>query len=199
MEWLDAWSGFEGEGMYAFINKKFQQSLSFAELPDNRYLTGSPFVPCKPTMLWKIWATEHKDVYAIENFQERVLCHTIKKYQATPDRLKFLPRNALWIVDCAISLGEPGKPVVFRNIGYPGLVLDLQEAVPSGAYYAILRRECEAEGDRAEERQCQRSQQWYLQKQTSEILLQIADDWAKVFLDREKATSTERSDSGDEK
>ncbi|KAL8639461.1 MAG: hypothetical protein Q9228_003516 [Teloschistes exilis] len=119
-------------------------------------------------MLWKIWATEHKDVYAIESVEAAHF----------------------------ISIRTPSS---FRNIGYPGLVLDLQEAVPSGAYYAILRRECEAEGDRAEERQCQRSQQWYLQKQTSEILLQIADDWAKVFLDREKATSTERSDSGDEK
>ncbi|KAI4099744.1 MAG: hypothetical protein L6R37_005813 [Teloschistes peruensis] len=149
MEWLDAWSGFEGEGMYAIINKQFQQSLSFAELPDNRYLTGS-------------YVVHHGQLVATHLIQVRT-------------------------------------PSSFRNIGYPGLVLDLEEAVPGGAHSAILRPECESEGDRAEERQCHRSQQWYLQKQTSEILLQIADDWSKVFLEHEKATSTERSDSGDEK
>lgn len=81
-------------------------------------------------------------------------------------------------------------PSSFRNVGYPGFVLDLREVVPSdGRGVAIIRPECEPEGARAE-RQSRQSQQWYLQKETSEVLHQTAAEWSKSSLDRENAPST---------
>ncbi|KAI4270410.1 MAG: hypothetical protein L6R38_007127 [Xanthoria sp. 2 TBL-2021] len=141
MQW-NKWSGFTGEGTYVIFNKESLTCLNLEEgskQPD--------------TKLWHIRKRNEADIYYIERMvSETVLTASGEsiwsRYPVAmwlsgipgPDKFvvgmpkvehKFgsqrykIPTEALWVIDKSIYGLEPGKMVVFRNVKYPGYVLDL--------------------------------------------------------------------------
>ncbi|KAL8991631.1 MAG: hypothetical protein Q9169_007800 [Polycauliona sp. 2 TL-2023] len=134
----DEWSGFTGEGTYDILNKSSLTCLDLekgSKKVDTK-IQGFAHSPNSWAQLWKIRKRDVADLYYIECLASRTVLTASgpdkpvvgvpKVANKEPYGENFdIPKEALWVIDKSIYALEPGKMVVFRNLKYPGYVLDL--------------------------------------------------------------------------
>ncbi|KAL8716231.1 MAG: hypothetical protein Q9220_000136 [cf. Caloplaca sp. 1 TL-2023] len=132
MDW-DRWSGFTGTGVYVITNKATLTCLDIviesrgpASDHDDIVVEGSGHCPHVLSQLWIIRKDPVSSVCIVENLLERELLSGTGMYELVTIRHKTPQmRSDGWLLDSTMHALEKGKVVIFRNIGYPGGVLDL--------------------------------------------------------------------------
>ncbi|KAL8919803.1 MAG: hypothetical protein Q9172_004808 [Xanthocarpia lactea] len=170
MSW-HAWSGFTGEGTYVILNKASLTCLDLEEgsKEPGTKVQGFTHIPNNSAQLWDIRKRLEADVYYIQcKSSETVLTASgpespvvgMPKGPMGPSTSwqHSLPKEALWVIDKSIYGLDSGKMVVFRNVKYPGYVLDLQHGEAANGTLVNLMQERGLSDERE-------MQKWLLQVQ----------------------------------
>lgn len=138
MDW-NKWSGFDGEGLYAILNRESFTSLSLSDSlsPEHvKLIECVAHIPYKNTQLWIIRKRSGSETWFIECLSGGWLLtadnidseeSVIGAFDLMPpaEKLNHCPFEALWLLDTGMNSLDPGKLVTIRSVKYPGFVLDI--------------------------------------------------------------------------
>ncbi|KAL9037031.1 MAG: hypothetical protein Q9180_003956 [Flavoplaca navasiana] len=151
MKWFE-WSGFTGPGTYVIFNKESLTCLDLengSSKPDtkvqgllvnedgkkaSKLTCSSAHSPNNWAQVWLIRKQGAADLYSIECKESTTILTASgpdkpvvgrPKGERNPISGHNVPTEGLWAIDKSMYGLEPGKMVVFRNVKYPGYVLDL--------------------------------------------------------------------------